>query len=270
MKNQTTRALSQAVSLDGWIASFDEKGHATVHADIVFGQGYFGDDPTAKVRFKIALKRAEVIIHIPDSEPIKVIKSTVVRTKQSKTGTIQTNTSKKKSAKATIGAVLKSLTPSANANINASIEGSASQDIQTTEAFQEILCQHFTTPDNAHAWRIESGEGADVYLAGSPWDASDHHRMKIKKKSDGSSGGSISMKIEVRCLREDIEILDLEIKNSEKQRKFQLKANKAVNLAAAEQLIKEELQKAGFLEIPDLSERYSRLIVADKIILEED
>ncbi len=250
MQNQTTRALSQAVSVDGWIASFDQNGHATVHADIVFGHGIFGDDPTAKVRFKIALKRAEIIIHILEPDTIKAIKSTVARKTTSKTGTIQTKISMEKTGSAAVKAKFGSASPpQASAEGNASIQGSASQDIQTAEPFQEFLCQHFTTPDNAAAWRIESGKGSDNYLIGAPWDATDHFRMKIKKTGDTPTMGSPSLKIEVRCLREDIEILNLEIKDKSKQTFFAAKKNKATNITAAEQLIKTELEKAGFLEI---------------------
>ena len=95
--------------------------------------------------------------------------------------------------------------------------------------------------------------------------------MKVRRSDgDASQSGSVSIVIEVRCAREDVEILDLQEKDLEQQRLFRAKKNPALHIAAAEQLIKEELFKAGFLEVPDLSEKHARLLIADKIILEED
>ena len=61
----------------------------------------------------------------------------------------------------------------------------------------------------------------------------------------------------------------LEIKNAKTNKLYRSKASKDANRAAAEQLIVEEIRKAGFLRLPNMSEPKSDLILADLILLEQ-
>ena len=87
-----------------------------------------------------------------------------------------------------------------------------------------------------------------------------------EKNKDGDRP---TIRLEVRCRREDILIKGLEIKDAQKHNYFKSKYSKDANLAAAEQLIVEEIRKAGFLRLPNMSEPKSDLILADLILLEQ-
>lgn len=264
-----TRALSQAVSVDGWITNFDENGIATVHADIVFRTGGFGESPDDKVRFKIALKRAEVILRVPNLEPVKVVKKSVARTVAAKVGKVTSKSTKRRGLKAGFSALVGKDT-SANVSASGDFDNSSERTTETEAELTQFLEQHITTEDDHYGWELQvNPDVEDKYLKGSPWDAVDAPRLELKHQT-GEATKTANVVVEVRCSREDIEILDLEEKDPEKQALFRKKGNKNVNLAAAEQLIKEELFKAGFLEVPDLNEKHSRLLIADKIILVDE
>lgn len=264
-----TRALAQAVSVDGWIGSFNDEGHAQVHADIVFRQGSFGDNPNSKVRFKIALKRAEIVLRIPNEEPLKVVRKSVERQTKSAAGKKTAKKSKKTDILGKVGIKL-GRKPKGSAEVAAGFESTAENNLVIEEEIRYFVEQHFVTPDGNYAWEITTSEAAEsAHLSGSPWDAVGKPRMAVKQEQAPPSG-SVSMVIEIRCAREDIEIIDLEEKDPEAKRIFRNKANKNINLAAAEQVIKDELFKAGFLEVPDLGEKHSRLLIADKIILVDE
>lgn len=264
--NNTKRALEQAVSIDGWIGTFDDKGEATVHADIVFRQGVFGEHKEAPVRFKIALKRAEIVVRCPGDSPLRIIRKSIERTQPRAAAIVNTQTKKERGW--SLSGLL-SLGKSSNAELtaNGNIANTRSTNTELSERVTAILNQHFSTPDGHPAWEVAHSATHSPHLVGAPWDAAEAPRLKVKR-----NGATFepTMMLEVRCRREDIEIIDLEFKDPEKQAHLKRKKGYANNLAAAEELIKLELQKAGFLEIPDLSEQHSRLLIADSYIFQDE
>jgi len=269
MTDNTTRALKQAVSVDGWIGKFDEEGIATVHADVIFRQGAFGSDPESPVRFKIALRRAEVVIRVPNHEPLLVIKSSAARSDRGTLGTKKKRVTTKLTAAARVKGIL-SRKPDAYAEAEGAAEHSRQTDLETEESVLRYIEQHFWTEDGHCAFEVKPQEGVDNYLDGAPWNAAEAPRLSLKRTAERNLDGDVpSVWIEVRCAREDIEIIDLEQKNPEWRDRLRAKRNRDTNIAAAEQIIKDELQRLGFLNVPDLSEKYQRLLIADKIIFED-
>lgn len=263
------RALRQVISLDGWIANFDDDETATVHVDVVFREGKFGSDDTDRVRFRLALKRAEIVLFAPDSEPLRVIRSSVRRSPVQEGQTQQVIDEVSGETRGKAGVSVKTALSTGG---ELSLEGEARRSItkrrELTEKVGGHFEQHFTTVDGHPAWEICAiGLGQ---LSGAPWDAVDAPRLKVKRLADrNADGDKPTLRLEVRCLREDIEISDLELKEPDKQKWFSRRANRDVNLAAAEQVIKEELLSAGFLRVSDLSEKHGELMIADLIVSED-
>jgi hypothetical protein len=50
-----------------------------LHADIVFGKGRVGGDTESPVRFRLSLRRAEIVVVVPPLEPISIDKKSVSR-----------------------------------------------------------------------------------------------------------------------------------------------------------------------------------------------
>lgn len=120
------RAFADAVTIDAWHDSFlEDYAKVDLHVDVVFGTARLGGEPEAPVRFRLSVKRAEVIVIIPDSEPVTVDRNSVSRDSPEVQGHLtevieQTNQATAKGGASTF-ASLSSLTPSISAEIGAQV-----------------------------------------------------------------------------------------------------------------------------------------------------
>lgn len=268
--DNTLRTLAGSIAVDGWIGEFGDDGKASVYVDVVFREGVFGDDASALIRFKIKLKRAEVILRPVDGSPIKVEKQSVARTYSKVSG--KKTSKKQKTAKRSLfgGLALDSSKGiSAKAGANAEKGISEQEDLELSEEITSFLCQHFIESDGVYGWELGAGDGAENYLEGAPWDVTEEPRLRVRRDGNSDIDEQPAMLVEIRCRREDIEIIDLEEKDPQGRQVGSAKKQRQANLVAAEQIIKEELQKAGFFAAQDMSENTSKLVIADKIILED-
>jgi len=268
--DNTTRSLVDTVSIDGWIAEFDDNGQANVHVDVVFREGIFGDDPNARLRFNIKLKRAQVLLRPYDDEPVKVVKSTVERqyetVKGRKTTTKKTTRTNRLAGKLSIS---NPLSPSGGIDAETAKDTASTDAVETTQDISKFLVQHFMPSDGIYAWDIEPSEASPDGLDGAPWNANDSPRLAVRKNPSCEVDDQPAMVVEISCLRKDIEIYGLEEKEAPGRQPKSKKKISQANIAAAEQIIKGELMKSGFLAQHDMSEETTRLVIADKILVED-
>lgn len=180
----------------------------------MFRQGGFGDDPKSAIRFKVALTRAEIIVRVADKAPLRIIKKSVKRTAHSQTGT---RTVKAKQETTLAGRIKASIskTPTIAAEGEASGTRSTLSEAEIQEAVSRHFEQHFTTEDGHIGWEVEADPQFSTHLSGSPWNAADAPRMNLGKSSNRNADGDPpSIIVEIRCCREDIEIIDLRRKIS--------------------------------------------------------
>ena len=267
--NNTQRSLKNVVSIDGWIGAFGDDGRASVHVDVVFSEGRFGGEPSHKVKFRVSLKKAEVMVRIPEGEPLVFVKSSLVRTPPGPTLARETKKSKTLNAGAKAGI---SISPKAFDG-SLSAEAGAAVTTQTTDTLQteimEFLCQHFPE-EGDFGWRLQHRDFGSS-LQGSPWDANAAPRVLVERSTKlNTMGDAPTIKVEVRCLREDLHIEGLEAIDPSYAEQLRNMIIGDVNRAAAEQIIKEELVRSGFLGVPDdVGNGYVQIVVADVIISEE-
>jgi hypothetical protein len=267
--NNTMRSLKSVVSVDGWIAKFDEEDAATVHVNVVFGEGLFGAEPHEKIRFKVVMKRAEIVVRLPVGQPTKVIQKSVAYTPNSQMLTRETTTQSNVEMSGHLGGEFSTNAATFGFGGKAAADGKRTTTEVVTEEIKRYVIEHFTTDYRAHAWKVASRDER-MPLGGSPWDPLKEPRMSVRRSAErDADGDKPSLKIEVRCRRQDLHIEGLEAKDENVWRVFQLKKNRDANLAAAEQAIKDELTRAGFLNIPDISEDFAEFLVADVIITED-
>ncbi len=243
------RALNEVVSLDGWYEPFTtNKKLSSLHVDVAFHEGIVGgDDPQSDVIFRLELKRADVVVVIPEVEPLSVEKSSVSR--DSPSMKIQRVQSERvtKSRSAFAGAGL-SLSPTAivgavRAGLKGRFSAESDEALSTKETLTALSVLQIVTPDGHYAWRIEPnfGEG----LRGRPWDAAAKPRLKIKdKRPAGSKSIEPGVNLEIRCRKSDMRIWDIKLKNGEK-----IKNNN--NIIAAEIEIRNRLVGAGLISTAD-------------------
>lgn len=243
----------------------------SLHADVVFSEGRLGGEETSKVRFKLAVKRAELIVILPETEPISVDKKTVSRDTPKFSGTkinkysFDSQTDASASAKIVAGA--KGVNARAQAGVGAKVSLASLQSLETFEEVSNFEIKQTRTAEGHYRWQLLPS-GNSQLLDGRPWNATKEPRMKvIDKRLDRTKGIAPSVRIEVRCLREDLLISNIEVKDKNVWQSFSTMSNRNKE-AAAEACIRDRLCSED-LEFGNLSDPYSSIVIA-RITSESD
>jgi hypothetical protein len=74
------KALADVVSIEAWHESLSAKTAAVpLYADIVFNNARIGGEKESKVRFRLRIKRAELVVIIPETKPFARDRRSVAR-----------------------------------------------------------------------------------------------------------------------------------------------------------------------------------------------
>jgi hypothetical protein len=163
--NQDNRlkAFTDVVSVDAWHDEFSP-GAAKVdlHADVVFGVGRLGGEAESQVRFRLSVKRADLVLIVPENEPVLVEKRSINRLGEglSLKRSI-TKTTEVKGAVATEGklsAGIMGVSASGKTEASASAGGRIEEKL---EGSQEVFAIRATyrrgDGDGFHRWTLERG-----------------------------------------------------------------------------------------------------------------
>lgn len=119
------------------------------------------------------------------------------------------------------------------------------------------------TRGEEYAWIVEPG--INRVLEGRPWNVDTEPRMKINDtRLEGSKRIEPNIRVEVRCLREDIEIYDIRVL---RERRFVSVVKDAFGrnkLAAAEAVIRTRLFREG-LDVGDLNDPFSKMTICSVV-----
>src|SRR3569832_273801 len=149
--NNRQRALAEVVSLEAWHDEFSADAlKVALHVDAVFETGRIGGEEESPVRFRLNIKQADVVVVVPESEPIGVDKRSVSRD-----------------------------APQVMGGIAATIELAPEGSVEITNAASElrmISVTQSTTADGEYRWSSRPCEGN--VLHGRPLDPSDSPRLR--------------------------------------------------------------------------------------------
>jgi hypothetical protein len=119
------------------------------------------------------------------------------------------------------------------------------------------------TPEGNYRWQIEAA--AEDFLLGQPWDAAKEPRLTLTDLNAGKSRSiEPSVRIEVRCLREDLLISDIEATDASFMDRLRGSHSHRNNEIAAECYIRDELIRNG-LGVGDIHNRFASLTIATVI-----
>jgi hypothetical protein len=257
------RAFADVVSLDAWHQSFDDT-HPKVdlHADVVFGTARLGGELESPVRFRLSVKQAEVIIVIPDSEPVLVETSSVAREGPEARGRL-TETLEQAShahAEGRVAASTGMTGLAASGSASASIEGSIATKKKVEMSGWLMAVTSSKTEEGHYRWIIKPS--ASQCLEGRPWDANYQPRLKIiDKRKDRSKGIPPAVRVEVRCRREDLLIDDLQVKDAKLWDQVKDRIGFKNKMAAAISYIRDRLSEEG-LEIRNIEDIFGSVTLA--------
>lgn len=267
------RALADTVSLDAWKGEVGAKGKFDLHVDVTFGVGRLGGEVDDKARFKLSLKRAEVVVIISPNEPAKVDKGSVARTETAGVVIKDVVTQQSEGAIAAavgIDASVSERGAKAKAKAGAKAKASKSKKAVTTITRQtsSMIIVQSQTVDGDYRWSI-SGAVAEMMLDGKPWDADRVPRMKvIDTRRDRSRGIEPSVRVEVRCLRDDLKIENIVLKDDKAWANLLKSPSHRNRYIAAEAVIRDRLFKAGLVH-GALGEPYAQMCLAEAIVGED-
>jgi hypothetical protein len=263
--NNQKRALAELVSIDAWQDAFDQK-HPKVdlHADVVFGTARVGGETESKIRFRLSVRQAEVVVVIPESEPASVDKKSVARDSFPVLQGRLTETFEKKAKfsaklKASALASITRLAGSASAEASAQAERTGSRRLKVSSAVQLMLVLQSKTDKGDYRWSVSVTPDLRKILQGRPWDAATEPRLKIiDQRKDRSKGLPPTVRVEVQCLREDLVIQDLHVKDESIWGNVKSRLGFKNRLAAAESYIRDWLLDEG-LEVKNIHDSFGRL-----------
>ncbi len=238
--------------MNAWFAQdSNDQRRFTLHADVSFGEERLGGDAATNIVFKVSVKRCDIIFVPPNGAPFRVDPASVrsPRPLDPKRVVMTETTTAKIGGRAQLRATPNSLGASAEAE--AAIDRS-----RTTETSQEtdfdVYHEIWKRIKGNHAWTVDGRELSSSRLAGPVFDAKEHPRLTIIDRRpdeaierDKKQNLEPVATIKVSCLREDIDIYDIQLKDPEAQSLFKRKPNKEIQLMAAREILKTALITEG-------------------------
>jgi hypothetical protein len=258
------RAFADVVSIDAWHDDFDgRRSKVDLHADVVFGTARVGGEPESPIRFRLSVRRAEVVVVIPELEPVSVVKKSVARDSPKFQGRL-TETFEKKakiSGKGKVSASASHIGGSASASGEASAQAdqSDSKRLEISTTVQLMIVTQSQTSEGDYRWLVTPTPGIGEILQGRPWDAVTRPRLKMADhRKDRSKGLPPIVRVEVQCRREDLVIENLHIKDESIWENVKSRMGFKNRLAAAEAYIRDRLYAEG-LEVENIEDAFGRL-----------
>ncbi len=263
------RSLADVVGIEAWHDPFSKKeGRAKLFIDVVFGEARMGDGPGDLVQFRLALKRADVVVVIPVGEPLGVDPASVVRDAPRVEGAVRTREERNRKTGTDVSLAAGAKTDGLKAKVGLKAAARATNTLrQVVESEVELTgldVKHMKNGEGQHRWIIAPGIG-DV-LDGRPWEGQKRRLVLVDQREDRTRGIAPTARIEVRCRREDFEITDIRLKDAKRWQALLKSTGQRNRMVAAEALIRTRLLQEGLLQTgADLGDNFLELTLADTV-----
>jgi len=266
--HNTQRALADVISVIAWHKPLNgSTPTAELHVTVTFGETVIGEEDGSPVTFGLSLKEAEIVVILGNDNQVVPDYNTLDTTDPQTVKLEETNSRDR--AGGVEGKL--SLNPrKLSSSVSAYLTGKTSSKKSLTKIYEagEISALHAKTHDGHLCWRLKSPTGE--HLIGPVWKAAKEPRFTmIDKRSekqiakDNENGFTPEVRIEVRCRRHHINIIDPKIKDKSKMPRISHSAFDK-NLAAAESFLRDKLMEVG-LRVAGSQGNYTEVTFADVI-----
>lgn len=255
------------MSIDAWHDDFTGAKNPSVDlfAQAFFSEGRIGGETDSPVTFRLRLRRAELIAFC-DIEPVRIVRRTVLREKPKADAKAKLTKSHSTKTSASLAATANITKPTASVGAKDSAGSGEKIVIRSTVSLASIATHHMPDSDGNDRWLITPvGEPA---LQGPALDPGVPLFEMVDTRKDRSKGLPPSLRLEIHCRREDLEIFEIKLKDENLAERAMAKFGSAHRLKAAEAYIRTKLCEIG-LEAGDLSNAFSRLTIARAIATPE-
>lgn len=269
--NFIRQAFAELVSVDAWHKPLDGKTKTVdVHADVVFGEARVSGDGSP-VRFRLRLRRATLIVKVPETEPGSIPKSSVYRAESQTLIELTRRTTEKTQLDAHIHASAgighTGVKAEAKMEADARASASCSEEAKSVQKIRPVVADYrYDREQDAHAWDFKSA--IDPHLLGRPWDGASQVILTLHDER-AKATKSLAPALQV-CLvyrREDLIIEDIELTDESRWNKVKASLSGS-KMKAAEAYIREELLRNG-LAIGDLKDKFSQITFVDMLATAE-
>lgn len=269
--DNTHRSLKRLVVVDAWFQrSAEDPSRYTLHADVSFNIERLGGGEETAVTFKVGVKQCEIVFVRP-RDGFRVDRASVRRQKPIGTQEVLRKTHRKASGgtRAKLGI---SRNPSVEVSAEADVSVASEQSATSTYSKSLFNEQFIRSRDGHDAWSV-NGEELGGYLKGPVFNVETEPRLTLvdlrdreRRMRDEVNEMTPTSRIEVRCLREDIDIHEVKLKDEEKQRRFLGKPGSKERLQIARGVLREALLVQGLSVGQLLDDPYAEMTICDATI----
>lgn len=266
--HNSRRILANVVSIDAWHDEFNQDiDKVDLHVDVVFDEARVGGEVESPVEFRLRIKRAELVVVVPETEPISVDRHSVSRdgtaVEMKRSQTIKKGKAGNASAKLDVNMGARGLSGSVKGKVEADAHITSDEKIELNETVMSIRATQLKTDDRHYCWKMEPV--SKEALSGRPWNAIEQPRMKlVDLRKGGSSNIEPCVQIEIRCLKEDLDIYDIKLKDEKQNSRFLRGTGRKLKEAAAVAYIRDCLVSEG-LEVGNLDSNFGNLTIASVV-----
>jgi len=142
---------------------------------------------------------------------------------------------------------------------NAETSSASNKKLEVTTVVRLLSVTQSMTEEGHYRWIVE-GQTKNK-LMGRPWDSDKPRLALIDGRANRKSGIPPTVRVEVRCRREDLVIEGIEPTDSTILELVKNRVGISNNIAAAESYIRDQLAELG-LQAENIDDRFGRLTVA--------
>jgi len=241
--------------------------------DIVFTNERLGGGPDDPVRFRVGMKQCEVVVIPPISDPsIRIDERTILSGSSPATVTIKRETEASAEVSGEAHLDLGATGLSSGANVKAAAKRRRVVHASTEEVLPVLLGTRSQSQEGHQSWNIRRIDGTET-LEGQLWDAHADgprfelldRRPEMARESDKRTGLHPAVVVEIRCKREDLEIVDIDVTDSADAKIMLGLPSRKKAMKVAEAFLKQQLQKEC-LRVGDIHEPFSDIVVGDLLV----
>lgn len=260
-------SLADVVSIEAWYQRFTEdRRDSGFFLHIKFQDGVFGSQPENPLRFKIRLKHAtaSIVLEEPLTAPRHDVRRDRIEVEAKRISEQKSGYAGSAGAQAEIGVSSLGVSGKATARASGQVDTQGSTALTVTQiSHSGMTIEHSADPDGNNCWSFAPVVGP--HLIGQAFNTTTP-LMKLVHEAELSRVPPV-VKVQVNCLREHIDVVDLEVKE-EKKDLLRRGMGEAQKLRLVEEMIKTALSENGLLFEGEL-DKVSRVQVADVIAMEE-
>lgn len=267
------RAFADVVGVDAWHKSFKPGcQEVDLKVDVTFKEGRIGGEENSPVQFRLRLRRATLVVVIPENEPAEVVRESIRRDDDAQIIDWEFKSTQTTHREASIAAessvAISLLESSAKAKLSADAAANVAGDqtkIEKSSGRERGMKSRFQydNVEQSFNWLIDCQ--STEFLDGRAWEANQSPLMVLRDmRVDPSKGIPPNIRVAVKCLREDLLISDISIKDGISLTDRLTGNDERIKLRAAEAYIRTKLCEVG-LDVGNLSNDFAKIILVDVV-----